>query len=181
MGDNYMKCKESIQLCFQVKNVDIFNEMLSDKKNQELLPYICVAFYQNITLLFKSLKESASQMAELFIPLISKYFILDSSFLINLLENKHKNSLKVDEANWNNWKDIDFNLLLVQIKYTVLYSESNLIVPLKNMLLHSNTIFDIFLPTMPQDSLYEIKTALNVLSEYTRFYGLNFEFYQCID
>jgi hypothetical protein len=165
-----MQCKETILTCFQVKNVEKFDELFKQDSSDLFLPYLCVAFYQNITLLYKTLEGSAAQMSEMFKPLVKKYFKYEESFVMNLLDNKHTNSLKVDETNW---KEIDFNLLLVEIKYTILYSKSNLIEPLKNLIADSATIMDKYLPTMPQDQLFDIKTALGAShsTESTKFYG----------
>jgi hypothetical protein len=169
MGPNYIKCKETILTSFQVKNVDKFDELFKQENSEIYLPYLCVAFYQNITLLYKTLKDSAAQMSEMFKPLIKKNFKYDESYAMDLLNNKHTNSLRVDETNW---KEIDFNLLLVEIKYTILYSKSSLIEPLKSLLADPATIMDKFLPTMPQDQLFDIKTALGTVpTESTRFYA----------
>jgi hypothetical protein len=170
MGSSYMACKEAIQTSFQVRNVDRFDQLLSEPRSEELLPYLCTAFYQNITLLYKTLQDQASQMSEMFRPLVRKYFKIDESFVMCLLDNNYKNALRVDEANW---KEIDFNMLLVQLKYTILYSQSHLIKSLRDMLINPAAMAERYLPTMVQDEVFDVKTALvaGTHLESTKFYS----------
>lgn len=170
MGARYLQCKEAIQRCIQVKNALACEDLLAKSEDaHRYLPYMCVAFYQNITLLYKTLNESASQMSEIFKPLL-KLFKLEEKYVANLLSNSYTNRLAV---NADNWKHIEFNLVLVQLKYAVVYSESYLIKPLGKLLTESVTLVDKFLPTMPQDELYDVKVALGTAMhhETTRFYA----------
>ncbi len=170
MGDKYLECKDAINQCIQVKNVDLIRQMLDKGKGAEqYLPYLACAFYQNITLLYKSLRESASQMSEIFKSLLEPYFKLDIEHLINLCDNQYTNCMKVDDENW---KNIDFSVLLVLLKYAILYSKYNMIKPLRKMILEPASVREQFVPCMPQDQLYEIKSAVSAGShgESTKFY-----------
>lgn len=173
MGFNYLKCKKAILTCFTVKNVSPLQEIFSqDCDPKDYAAFICTALYQNITLLYKNLSNLTSQIADIFNPFVHKHFANQKDLLKSLLENNFSNCFKVNEANWPN---IDLTLLLVQIKYTVLFCKSDLILPLRDLLLEPSTISEKYLPTMPQDNLYDVKIAMNP----SQGGGDNNRFYTC--
>ena len=92
---------------------------------------------------------------------IVEYFNVEpiSSQFKTLLQNSFSHYLKVNKSNWTH---IDMSLLLVQIKYCVLFApnDHNLLTCLKDLLSSPISFMDKYLPTMAQDSVYDVKTVL---------------------
>jgi hypothetical protein len=171
-GDKYIQCKDAIMSCFKQKNTANLDEILKNHVD-EYLPYLSLAFYQNITLLFRNIDKDTTRIAEIFEPVLDKYYGDKKYFLKSLLSNSYDHYLKVDNSNWQH---IDLNLLLMQIKYCVFSSESGLIKGLRGFILEPGSMDEKYLPTMPQDNLYDIKIALTGSgTDYTKFYS-NFDF-----
>ncbi len=106
-----------------------------------------------MTLLYKSIEDSTNQIVEYFEALEPKHLFKP------LLRNSFTHNLKVNKENW---RHIDLSVLLIQIKFCLLYSsrENDLLMPLKELLIDPASAEHKYLPTMPQDSVYDVKTVL---------------------
>jgi hypothetical protein len=179
-GEPYLACKKAIVECFKVKNIqpleaELKNYAKLNCPHHPLLAYLGPAFYQKVTLLYKNASNFNSNIGDLFKPLLENpYASIDASdkaLLAPLLDNSFANNLKISETNW---QFIDLNLLLVQIKFSILYGRSVLLKPLQTLLQKPIETIEHYFPTMPQDNLYDVKHALNdpsVNHETTRFYS----------
>lgn len=178
-GDGYTQCKEAIRECFKQRKIDpldtVMNTYARSNNHHQLLPYLCMAFYQNVTLLHMNSQNFNANIGDLFKPMLNKPYVRseDAQLLETLLDNSFENNFKINETNM---PCIDLNMLLLQIKYSILYSKSKLLKPLKKLILEPGQMNESFLPTMPQDNLYDVKMALNdpsVNTETTRFYCMS--------
>jgi len=153
--NKYLAYKKAIHECFEEKNlnpIEKLNARFTNQSNsQEHLAYLGIALYQNVTLLYKSIETSTSQIVEYFEPLSNQFK--------TLLDNSFSHYLKVNKPNWNH---IDLSLLLIQIKFCVLFApkEDNLLACLRDLLLNPISFAEKYLPTMSQDSVYDVKTVL---------------------
>lgn len=166
LGDKYLSCKKALLTCFKVKNVSPLNEL---KLGVDEAPFLCLALYHNVTLLYKNLDNLTAQIADIFSPYIIENFRKQQDMMKPLLENSFTNLFKVSEDNWNY---VDFSQLLVQIKYSILFSKSDVIKPLQELIKSPEKTSEKYLPTMPQDNLYDVKMALSQTNgtERSRFY-----------
>ncbi len=141
---------------FKEKNSKIIEEkILEFSKKYSYLnfrPYFLIAIYQNVTLLYKNIHNIKLQVFDIFQPIVDKYFqnYHENSLVVPLLENSFVHNLKIDSANWNH---IELNLLLMQIKFSILFSNCSLITSLRDLFINTNTIKEKYLPTMPQDNV----------------------------
>jgi hypothetical protein len=153
--NKYLAYKKAIHECFEEKNlnpIEKLNAKFTNQSNsQEHLAYLGIALYQNVTLLYKSIETSTSQIVEYFEPLSNQFK--------TLLDNSFSHYLKVNKTNWNH---IDLSLLLIQIKFCVLFApkEDNLLACFRDLLLNPISFAEKYLPTMSQDSVYDVKTVL---------------------
>ena len=167
-GEKYSACKEAITFCFHEKNHNALDEKLKNNAD-DLLPYLSVAFFQNITLLYRNVDSLTTKIAEIFDPILAKYYSEEQHMLKPLLNNSFNHMLNVSSANWAN---IDFTLLLVQLKFCILYAKNEMIKPLRDLIANPTVMTEKYFPTMPQDNLYDIKIALAPTGrETTKFYG----------
>lgn len=127
-----------------------------------------MAMYQNVTLLHRNIGNMTSQILEIFQPIDEKYFENDKHLTKSLFHNTFTHNLKVSKETWPH---IDLSMLLIELKFAVLYSSNNLIAALKDMITNPDDLWERFLPTMPHDTSYEIKMALMT--------GSNTQFYSC--
>ena len=125
-----------------------------------------MAIYQNITLLYRQIEEVPIQS---FFPVLSKHFAKYRSHYEPLLLNKLQHELNVS----NNMANLELSLLLVQVKFTLLFSNSKLLAPFLELINSPNSMADTFFPTMPQDSLFDIQNAVRAgsKSDAPKFYA----------
>ena len=151
--ENYLAFKEAIKISFRDKNC---NEILKVFESKPVQPFLSLVLYQNVTLLYKNFENNS--VADTFRSLINNEIPERSSNVIEpLLKNSFTNCLKINNQNWTN---IDLSILLVQIKYSILFANHSLIAPLRDLLKPDDPVDSYYLPTMPQDTLFDIKEAL---------------------
>ena len=167
-GENYLQCKNAILVSFREKNANELKEWLS-KNPEKYQSYFAMAAYQNITLLYRNVDNLTKQIAEIFDPVVDEFYSNQSHLLKPLLDNSFTHNLNVNSKNLSN---IELSLLLIQIKYCVIFSDADLLVPLKSLILDPKSMIDKYLPTMPHDSMFEVKHAMTIAnnSESTKFY-----------
>lgn len=104
-------------------------------------------------MLYKSIEESTNQIVEYFEALEPRRLFRP------LLHNTFAHNLKVSKQNW---RHIDLNVLLIQIKFCVLFAskDNELLTPLRELITDPASAGEKYLPTMPQDSVYDVKTVL---------------------
>ena len=118
------------------------------------VPYLCMAFYQNITLLYREVPNPPFAM---FVPVLNNQMPNYKNYWKPLLENGLTHNLVVNEATW---KDVELNMLLIQLKFSVLFTKSKLIKPLTDLINNPLAHKLSFIPTMPQDNIFDIRNAL---------------------
>ena len=155
-GDKYDKCKQAILFCIREKNLTFLDKVL-ERNSIDLFPYLCLAFYQNITILNINIDTNASNIAEMFQPILVKFYKNEEKILSPLLSNSFEHCLKVSPKNL---PSMDLSLLLVQLKFFIIYSNSNTIKPLRDLILKPQVFNNKYFPTMPQDDLYDVQLAL---------------------
>ncbi len=150
--------KEAISECFKEKSQSPFAkyiESFNATRLNELFPIICMAIYRNITVKYKTVPNLP---VDLFKPLLTKHF--NNQFLDNwkeLIDNSFKNHMRIDNVNWPN---IDLNQLMIQAKFSILYSKSNLVKSLARLMQAPNEFQQSYLPTMAQDEMFDIHKAV---------------------
>lgn len=131
--------------CYQSKSFNPLEVLLCEADpTKPITPYLCLALYQKCTMLNKNTNQFNTRIGELFKPLLTiqppgslqpKFFAdpeFDASLIQPLLDNDFKNNLRVSEEMW---KNIDMSSLLVQIKYSVIYTRSSLLKPLRQLII----------------------------------------------
>lgn len=110
--------------------------------------YIGMAFYQNLTLLNKTLdSKNIENLSSIF---SQRQLNLESSE--SLFRNNFVHNLKVSRENWPH---VSLSCLLIQIKYCVFYSQAALIKPLSKLINQPGSHVNKYLPTMPTDTFYD--------------------------
>ena len=159
--------KKAISQCFNDNNPTSLEEILNDNPN--CFHYLAMAMYQNITLLYK---DTANMPVEIFIPSLNKYFPQHKTYWEPLLENKLTHNLNINN---DTWKNVELNLLLIQLKFSFLFSKSKLLKPIIELINNPLKMKESFIPTMPQDSLYDVQKAITTgtRTESPKFYSKN--------
>lgn len=126
-----------------------------------------MALYQNVTLLYKDMK---SMPVEIFIPTLNKYFPQNKTLWEPLIMNSLSHNLNINN---DTWKTVELSLLLIQIKFSFMFSKSKLIKPMAELINNPVKLKDSFLPTMPQDVLFDVQKAITsgTRTESPKFYG----------
>ena len=167
INDRYLEFKEAVIKSFQEKRSTLIEEVIS-KCLYNWRPYLLMAMYQNVTILHRNIENMTSQILEIFQPIDDKYFENDKQLTKSLFHNTFTHNLKVSKDTWHH---IDLSMLLVELKFSVLFSSSNLIAALKDMITNAGDLWERYLPTMPHDTYYEIKMTL--------MSGTTTQFYSC--
>lgn len=138
-GSDYLLCKDAVLECFQNKNCDALIKLVEEREKIEdekpITAYICMALYQKCTILYKNANNFTSKIGDIFKPLISiKYREKPHCDLIlPLLDNSFTTNLRVCNETWQH---IDLSVLLVQLRFSIIYSKSPLIKPLAELILN---------------------------------------------
>lgn len=129
---------------YQVKNHEPVEKQLKEMdQSNPITPYLCMALYQKCTMLYLNKIQFNTKIGDLFLPLFelakdksNRFKLLDPSIdapLIRpLLDNDFKNNLRVSDETW---QFVDLSLLLVQIKFSVIYTRYQMIEPLRSLIL----------------------------------------------
>ena len=96
MGDDYLNLKGTLASCLHDNNGNALEDLFNLKKNINFT-YIAIAFYRNITFLFKS--QPDINVANIFEPVLNKHFGKQRAYWIPLLENSLMHNLKINEEN----------------------------------------------------------------------------------
>lgn len=166
IGEKYKNFKDAISICFQNNNANALEEILSLNTNN--FHYLCMALYQNITLLYK---DMTNMPVEIFLPTFSKYYPQSKQHWEPLIMNTLTHNLNINNETW---KTVELNLLLIQIKFSLLSTKSKLIKPIVELINSPLHMKDCFLPTMPQDVLFDVQRAITTgtRTESPKFYGI---------
>ena len=149
---NYVDIRNAINDCVQ-NNLTSLEAIL--KKNINFA-YVCMALYKNVSFIYKD-QDVPVTTKNNFNSILNKYQASNRHHWQQLVENSFTDNLKVNKENW---KHIDMNLLLVQMKYSILFSNSRLIKPLAELINSPRQFANSFIPGMPQDSVYDIQMAI---------------------
>ncbi len=117
-------------ISFREKNSNELRELLQ-KQPGDYLPYFAMSVFQNITLLFRNLDNLTNQIADIFEPILVDFYSEQKHQLSPLLDNSFNHYLTVNKTNWPH---IDLAVLLMQIKFSIIFSNSDLLVPLKELI-----------------------------------------------
>lgn len=131
--------------CYQLKNCNPIEKLLRDTDPENpITPYLCLALYQKCTMLYKNTNQFNTKIGELFKPLLTiqppgsmqPKFLVDPAFdapqMQPLLDNDFKNNLRVSHETW---QFIDLSTLLIQIKFSIIYTRFSMIRPLRQLLI----------------------------------------------
>ncbi len=142
--------------CFQENSANDFEVYIRQHADQAaiLFPYLCMALYQNITLLYRDMPAVPYKIFE---QILSTQYIHYKSYWEPLLTNSLSHKLKITKATWSH---VELNLLLIQLKQSIIFSKSKLIKPLFDLINSPANAQGQFLPTMPHDSMFDIKNAI---------------------
>lgn len=142
-------CKTAIIECYQTKKCEALEKLLSESdKANPITPYICLALYQKCTMLYKNTNQFNTKIGDLFRPLIdtatagSKPLVdpqLEAPLMQPLLDNDFTNNLRVSDATW---QYVDLSSLLVQIKFSAIYTRYPLIKPLRSLILNPASMLE---------------------------------------
>lgn len=156
-GEKYLKLRDSITKCFQDRTTVSLEEEI--KKNEyasldRFFPYVAIAIYKNITTLYKDVEHFPIDMYE---TCLSKAYGKHKHHWEVLLGNHLTHNLKISKDTWGT---IELSLLLVQLKFSILFSKSKLTRPLVSLMETPRVHKDSYLPCMPQDMMYDIHQAV---------------------
>ena len=162
--------KEAITISLSEKSAAIFDEQIPKCFNFDFQPYLLLAFYQNITLLNRTIDNMDSQIVEIFHPIADKYFEKNKYLIKPLFANSFVHNLKISKKNWPH---IELGMLLIQLKYNILFSKCSIVAALRQLIQSPAVLKEKYLPTMPQDHMYDIKIAMksNPATQNTAFYA----------
>lgn len=167
----YVLFKDAIIKSFKEKKSTVIEEIVADCQF-DFHPYLLMALYQNVTILYRNVGNVTTQILDIFEPIKAKYFEEKPHLTKALFLNSFTHNIKVSKENWQH---IDLAALLMQIKFTVLYSNCYLVGALREMLEVPGgsdkqlAIAQKYLPTMHQDTLFDVKQAMTDGSS-TQFY-----------
>ncbi|CAF0704523.1 unnamed protein product [Brachionus calyciflorus] len=153
IGERYIQLKRAITDGFQNRNAVLLQTIL-EKDADRLFPYVAICLYKNVTLLNK---EVDNVPIDIFLPTITKAFGDRRSVWTSIITNELSHKLKINK---NNCDTIEFNLLILQLKFSILYSKSKLIRPLANLIESPKDFKQSFIPCMPQDSIFDMLNAV---------------------
>lgn len=172
IGPEYTKIKALITESFQTMNASNFENYIISHSNVNnvsvLFPYLCMALYQSITLLYR---EMPNVPYDKFVPVLNNQLSKQKHHWKPLVENTLPHKLIVNEVTW---KDVELNMLLIQLKFSILFTNSKLIKPLTDLITNPIVHKTSYIPTMPQDSIYDIQHALVAGNQ-----GDTPKFYEC--
>jgi hypothetical protein len=156
IGERYLKLKEAISDCFKEKKSEPFVKYLeqSSKNQQEIFPILCMAIYRNITVKHKDVPNLP---LDLFLPTLTKIYNQSSEHWRPLLENNLSGHMKI---NTDNWPYLNINQLIIQAKFSILYSKSKLVESLAQLIRYPAEYRNSYFPTMPQDDMFDIHRAV---------------------
>ena len=144
-GDDYLACKDAIMECYQKKSCQPLIDLVEIREKTEptkpLTAFICMALYQKCTILYKNANNFNSKIGDIFKPLLTAKFTdkRDAELISVLLDNSFTTNLRVcDET----WQHIDLSSLLVQLKFSIIYSKSTLLEPLASLILNPLSMKD---------------------------------------
>ena len=166
LDEPYVLTKKAILDCFLTRSIESLEKLVNEKKTSE--PYLCLALYQNVTILTKNMPDSMPNLTSIFESWLKLTYPNDMKTFTPFIDNSFANLFKVNEKNW---RDIDLTMILLQLKYSIIYSKSSILKPLREILTQPDKIQDCYLPTMPQDNLYDIKIAMQSRSSTNKFYS----------
>lgn len=152
---DYNRFKTLISECFEDNSAEKFETYINAISNSSaFFPYLCMALYQNITLLYREMPNIPYRIFE---PILDKTYGHQQLHWKPLLQNSLNHRLAINE---NTWGNVELNLLLIQLKYSILFSKSKLIKPFIDLIKSPSRYQNSFLPTMPHDSIFDIKNAI---------------------
>ena len=175
IGDKYKKCKTAVISSIGTNSSKDLLELM-DKSKGDIFPYLYLAIYQRITLLFRVIEPEKVPVKN-FEEFLSRSYPEEKKYWEILLKNDFTHNLKLHLNNSDRNSYLDLSVILVQFNITVLKAEKNLIKPLANLISNPKTMINSFLPTMEEDSLVGIKEAL--IRGNSRVKDPNVKFYLC--
>ena len=158
IGERYLKLREAISECFKEKKSEPFAKILdqSSKNQQDLFPILCMAIYRNITVKHKDVPNLP---IELFSPILAKLYNQSIELWRPLLENNLSDYLKINQ---DNWPYLNINQLLIQAKFSILFSKSKLVESFAQLIRQPAEFRNSYFPTMPQDDMFDIHQAVRL-------------------
>ena len=169
VGRSYTQLKTAIDECFVKQDGTPLNNELTNKNIDNLYPYVMLAIYKNITLVYKDI---VNVPIHFFIPVLAKHYPRQKFDWQPMIENKLTHNLLINK---DNWKHVEMSLLLVQLKTFIVSSKSKLVKPLAELIQRPLTFNQSYLPCMPQDSMFDIQNAIRAATTGRE----NPTFYQC--
>ena len=161
IGAKYNKCKAQIADCVGYNKPDSLVAFIKSSKDN-IFPYIYLALYQQVTLLYRKLNPTdiPIRLFESVLKETNSNANERAQFWAPLLENTftHNLCLKYNDPNGN--LNLDLAALLIQFKISVHKSSLRLMKPFIELMQNPLKMKDSFLPTMQQDVTFDIQTAL---------------------
>ncbi len=127
-----------------------------NKSKDDVFPYVYLAVYQEITLLYKTMKSDNIPI-QIFESVLKDRYPSNKKLWSQLLTNDFTGHMKITS---NSGPLLDLNCLLAQFKITCIYSKSKLMQPFMAMMNEPKTLVNAYLPTMAQDMIYDVQQAL---------------------
>lgn len=160
LGEWYTRIRKSMSQCFDSRSSQPLQEELtraiqaSYGAESFVFPLAAIALYKNVTTLYK---EMPNVPRDFFEPALASLFGRYRVHWEPLLDNTLAHNLAISR---NTWPHIELSLLLVQLKFSILFAESRLCAPLLALINSPSVHSQAYLPCMPQDSLYDIYQAV---------------------
>ena len=155
IGANYTNVKSAVKEAITAnKSEDLIEYLNQNLRNQNIFTYLCMALYREVTLLYRSM-DGDKIPTQIFQKVLETKFATSRATWTQILKNTFTHNLHVKKET-----NVDLASILVQFKLCVEASSSRLIKPLQDLLKNPNLMRDSYLPTMPQDFIFDIQQAL---------------------
>jgi hypothetical protein len=153
-GKKYTSVKLAIGETMGARNATELDTLISRTGVETIYPYLMIALYKNVTTLYTDLTQVSIGTL---VSTLTRHYPGRSYDWQSLVENKLSHNLKISKENW---KHIELNLLLVQLKHFVTGSKSKMIKVLADLNQSPDQFAQSYLPCMPHDEVYEIYHAV---------------------
>lgn len=140
IGNKYTKIKKAIKNAFEIGNTTELENVLSTD-TEKIFPYFLICIYKNVLLVQKNIDLLSCEIIK---NPFDKYYSKNSFYL-----------QEITKMSQNASDSIELNLLLLQLKYSIKFSNNNLIIPLADLMESPDQFKASFIPCMPQDIIYD--------------------------
>ncbi len=155
IGQSYQRTKAAIMDTIGANKSDPIIDYINKSKD-DVFPYVYLALYQEVTLLYKTM-NSDSIPIQIFETVLKDRYPATRRLWSQLLTNDFTHHMTITSKSG---PYIDLNCLLIQFRISCIHSRSKLIKPLLALMNEPKTQVNAYFPTMSQDMIFDVQQAL---------------------